>query len=234
MKPFPGFAPGSLATAVPNAFFTAVLPQIQRPEELIVSLYFFFAQGRKRRHPRYLTEAELLADTTLLRALAGFCADPAAAAREGLALAAERGTLLCAEADVDGRRERLYLLNLPQNRERLAELAGAALEGEQPPPAPDVEPPPGIFALYEENIGSLTPLIAQELEEAESRYPPAWVEAAFREAVSLNKRNWRYVRRILERWEAEGPDYETSGRDPEATARGKRPLSGRYRQFVRH
>ncbi|HLA19410.1 MAG TPA: DnaD domain protein, partial [Dehalococcoidia bacterium] len=41
-------------------------------------------------------------------------------------------------------------------------------------------------------------------------------EAAFREAVSLNKRSWRYIHSILRRWEAEGPDYEEAGRSSES------------------
>jgi DnaD/phage-associated family protein len=71
---------------------------------------------------------------------------------------------------------------------------------------------PNIFALYEQNIGPLTPLLAEELMEAEGRYPASWIEDAFREAVSLNKRSWRYALRILERWAAEGKTDEASRR----------------------
>jgi DNA replication protein len=63
---------------------------------------------------------------------------------------------------------------------------------------------PNIFVLYEQNIGLLSPLIADELRDAAERYPAEWIEAAFREAVEHNKRNWRYIRAILRRWETEG------------------------------
>ncbi len=63
---------------------------------------------------------------------------------------------------------------------------------------------PNIFVLYEQNIGLLSPLIAEELKEAADHYPAEWVEAAFREAVMYNKRNWKYIRAILRRWETEG------------------------------
>ncbi|HLI08319.1 MAG TPA: DnaD domain protein [Ktedonobacteraceae bacterium] len=63
---------------------------------------------------------------------------------------------------------------------------------------------PNIFVLYEQNIGLLSPLIAEELKEAADRYPAEWIEAAFREAVMYNKRNWKYIRAILRRWETEG------------------------------
>jgi DNA replication protein len=63
---------------------------------------------------------------------------------------------------------------------------------------------PNIFVLYEQNIGLLSPLIADELKEAADQYPAEWIEAAFREAVQYNKRNWSYIRAILRRWETEG------------------------------
>ncbi len=63
---------------------------------------------------------------------------------------------------------------------------------------------PNIFVLYEQNIGLLSPLIADELRDAADHYPVEWVESAFREAVQQNKRNWKYIRAILRRWETEG------------------------------
>jgi DNA replication protein len=63
---------------------------------------------------------------------------------------------------------------------------------------------PNIFVLYEQNIGLLSPLIADELKDAADQYPAEWIEAAFREAVLQNKRRWNYIRAILKRWETEG------------------------------
>jgi DNA replication protein len=63
---------------------------------------------------------------------------------------------------------------------------------------------PNIFVLYEQNIGLLSPLLADELKDAADMYPAEWIEAAFREAVQHNKRNWSYIRAILRRWETEG------------------------------
>ncbi|QLQ07827.1 MAG: DnaD domain protein [Anaerolineae bacterium] len=65
---------------------------------------------------------------------------------------------------------------------------------------------PNIFVLYEQNIGLLQPIIADELRDAELRYPADWIEDAFRIAVEQNKRAWRYIRAILERWATEGRD----------------------------
>jgi DNA replication protein len=63
---------------------------------------------------------------------------------------------------------------------------------------------PNIFVLYEQNIGLLAPMIADELKDAADQYPQDWIEAAFREAVQQNKRKWSYIRAILRRWETEG------------------------------
>lgn len=63
---------------------------------------------------------------------------------------------------------------------------------------------PNIFVLYEQNIGLLTPMLANQLEDAADHYPAEWVEAAFSEAVQRNKRNWKYISAILRRWETEG------------------------------
>ena len=89
-----------------------------------------------------------------------------------------------------------------------------------------------IFELYEQNIGLLSPLIADELKEAEERYPGEWIEGAFREAVARNVRNWRYIARILERWESQGrADGEPKGyHRPIDPAKYKR---GRYGHLVR-
>jgi DnaD/phage-associated family protein len=89
--------------------------------------------------------------------------------------------------------------------------------------------PPNIYALYEESIGTISPLIADELRAAEEEYPPPWIEAAFREAAAQNRRSWRYVARILERWRDEGRNDATVGRDPGT----RHDLAGRYRGLIR-
>ena len=82
---------------------------------------------------------------------------------------------------------------------------------------------PNIFVLYEQNVGLMTPMIADQLRDLEKSYPPDWVHEAFEIAVSRNKRHLRYIQNILRRWETEGKDvkrHEESGRDSEARGRG--------------
>jgi DnaD/phage-associated family protein len=127
--------------------------------------------------------------------------------------------------------ETLYTTNMPANVRGLERLAAEGVSIEEPRPAAEREAAPNIFALYEANIGSITPLLVDELREAEERYPAEWIEDAFREAAELNKRSWRYVRAILQRWETEGRGHEEHRRNPEADwlarryREGKRPPS---------
>ncbi len=78
---------------------------------------------------------------------------------------------------------------------------------------------PNIFRLYEDHIGPLTPMIADELRDAEETYPPEWIEDAIRMAVENNARSWRYVNAILVRWQEEGRDERTNRRDTEKDRR---------------
>src|SRR5438105_2154497 len=105
-----------------------------------------------------------------------------------------------------------------------SQVSGTPSSSDPRPPTPDprhrirvIAERPSIYTLYEQNIGLLTPILAEQLQDAEGRYPVEWIEDAFSEAVLNNKRNWRYIERILERWAAEGKD---SGKDREAAKRG--------------
>lgn len=229
-----GFPAGALATAVPNLFFARVLPEVEGPAELVVSLYLFYLNGLARRGPRVFTRRRLLAEGALMRALAKLSGlPPEEALARGLEAAVRRGTLLAAPVRERGEEAVGYLLNTEANRRAAQRLATEEVALPEPPPAAEAGPLPNIFALYEENVGSITPLIAEELKEAEERYPPAWIEAAFREAVSLNKRSWRYIHRILRRWETEGPDYEASERDSQAAWLERRYARGKGRRRER-
>ena len=205
----------------------------------MVSVYFFFAHGRKKGQPRFLTYAELAADDILVAALDSL---GEGALRRGLDAAVARGTLLrldveCAgqAGEHEGQAHELYFLNTAAGQRAAAAIRAGeqGLERLLPPPPEPREPKPNIFELYEQNIGPLTPMVAEYLKDAEKEYPTDWFEPAFQRAVEQNKRSWSYIAAILRRWQAEGPDYEKAGRDLERPGR-KRSLSGRYRNLVRH
>ncbi len=238
---FTGFPDSGLATAVPNLFFSRVMPEISDPAELVVSAYFFFAAQLHKRRPHYVSRQELAADRALIRALANLTGRGAAGGSDGeassgpaelgrgLDLAVKRGTLIRALSGEtsDGSAGEVYAVNNPSNYRALESLPEVRLQGPLPPATG--EPAPDIFTLYEENIGSITPLIAEELKDAEQRYPAQWLREAVREAVELNKRSWRYVASILRRWETEGPSYEKSERDPQIEWLERRFREGKKR-----
>ena len=96
-----------------------------------------------------------------------------------------------------------------------AYLASRAwLTADAPVPTPAVESAaakpaviperPNVFRLYEQNVGPLTPLIADHLVRALETWPVEWIEDAVAESVAYNKRSWRYIQRILEGWQSEG------------------------------
>jgi DNA replication protein len=215
---FAGFPAGGRATVIPSTFFSELLPRIEDPDELRVTLYAFYALGRRKGYPRFVTRTELLAEAPLLASL-GDGGEPLAHERlaRGLLLSVERGTLLAVEVEHDGRVDCLYFLNTPSDRRAVDLIRRGDLDFGRPLPSPSGAPSSdraNVFRLYEENIGALTPLVAEELKEAERLYPFEWLEEAFSEAAMLNKRSWRYVSRILQRWATEGRKHETPGRDP--------------------
>jgi DNA replication protein len=243
--PFSGFPNSAEATVIPRVFFAQILPEITDPAELIVTMWVFFAQALNKRRPHFITRSELRADPTLARSLANLAPEADAALDRGLNLAVRRGTLAratirrgewhspptprTAVSSVPpwSGREQVYVVNTPANRTALEPLLDHGAEMERPVARPATAP--DIFTLYEQQVGPLTPLIADGLTDAEKQYPPEWIAAAFREAADLNKRNWRYIQRILERWEAEGPNYEKPQRDPEAEWLARRYTEGKQR-----
>jgi DnaD/phage-associated family protein len=218
--------------------------------ELGLALYILYLLHRKKGYPRFLTRDELAAEGDLALFLERACGDPAypadepasrsdrrrAALEKGLTSLVGAGFLLTVSVEGPEGVQEIYFLNAAADRRAAERLRCGELKVGPWRPLPEaepVEPSRSIYALYEENIGPLTPLVADELREAEELYPQEWLRPAFEKAAALNKRNWRYVAAILKRWAAEGPDYAQAGRDTETGPRRPGQLSGRYRDLVR-
>jgi DNA replication protein len=120
---------------------------------------------------------------------------------EALEKAVKRGSLL----QVEKKPVSLYFLNSPRGRAAAEAVAKDRRDVTEIAVSPNPPPErPNIFKLYEENIGPLTPLIADALKDAEQTYPPEWVAEALEIAVKSNKRNWKYAEAILRRFKEEG------------------------------
>lgn len=219
---FKGFPAGKTRLVpVPGPFFSQLLPEIDHLGELKVSLYVFWRFDRMESSFRYLERAQFLEDTAFMAGLGADSAEAERALDEALARCVQRGSLLEASVELAGVVEKFYFLNSPKGRAAVEAIGRGDWR-----PSGDPQVPlsfsldhPNIFRLYEENIGPLTPMIAEALSEAEDTYPDAWVEEAFRIAVENNKRSWRYIEAILRRWQEEGRDARKDRRDTEKDRR---------------
>ena len=230
-EPFRGFPTRSSLTPVPDIFFSRLLAEIDSLPELKVVLHVFWRLYRKQGALKSITCEELTSDKTLVEGL-----DGTEVLRGALDSAVGHGILLHVVLGGEGGARDAYFINSEANRAAVAKIQSGELSAHvMPQPQSHTrEEPANVFALYEQNIGLLTPMIAEELKEAEKLYPALWIEEAFREAVSLNKRNWRYIARILERWSLEGKGSGESGRDSKKERGPSRYLRGRYGHLVRH
>ena len=62
-----------------------------------------------------------------------------------------------------------------------------------------------VFRAYSSEIGMLTPMIADSINEwIKDGFPVKWMCDAIHEAALQNKRNWKYCEAIIKRWDAQG------------------------------
>lgn len=222
------------ATAIPNLFFATVLPRMTEAGELLAFLWVSRLVQEQRGEARFVTAGRVWAEPG---AAASFeaCGGGRAGLERGLESCARLAALLALRLTAPGRDETIYFVNTPQSRRAIARARAGEL-----PLAPEavvhdvpVEQRPDIFRIYEEHIGTITPFVAERLLEASERYPDHWISDAFREAAELNARNWRYVERILEKWDREGRANEAAGRDS-FDERRRRFLGGDLGYVARH
>ncbi len=225
MSTFNGFPAGtSRLTAIPNPFFSELLPTIDHLAELKITLYSFWYLSRAEGDFPYLSRDELAHDSLLVEAVSGPLTG-LEALDDGLERCVSRGTLLKATLELGDAPQNFYFLNGPNGR-----AAVAAIETGEWRPSGDSDAPlelrlerPNIFNLYEKNIGPLTPMIADRLRDAEQTYREDWIVEAIQIAVENNVRKWRYVEAILEDWMETGKHEREDRGDSERARR-------RYRQ----
>ena len=239
MKQFSGFPAKMQFTSIPNVFFSTLLPQISDIAELKVTLHIFWSLYRKRGYPRFTTYGELLSNASLMSSLREGTKSPDEVLRKALEMAIKRGTILHIVLDRDEAPEDIYFLNTESDNQIIAKiqngefhLPGLKTKGHAYIDV-EAEERPDIFTLYEQNIGMLTPMIADELREADRIYPADWIHDAIKEAVALNKRNWRYISAILERWTSEGRKDGTYQRDSTKKTDPDKYIKGKYGHMVR-
>jgi len=220
MKTFKGFTDSESFTQLPDTFFHQLLNQIDDAAELKVTLYFLWRAEHMDSPFRALQESGFDAKEL------GLSADEV---RLGLEKAVKRGSILPSQHEADV----FYFLNSPRGRVAAEAFANGQLR--EPAGAGINSMPferPNIFRLYEENIGPLTPLIADALKDAEETYSAEWVADTIDLAVRNNKRSWKYCEAILKRWKEEGRGEKQDRRDAEKDR--DKYIKGEYSDYIEH
>jgi len=218
MAKFKGFTDSETFTQLPNGFFHHLLKDIKDADELKVTTYFLWRVEHMEGPFRALSKMDF--DVKQL----GLSADEI---KSGLEKAVKRGSLLRVQKEADV----YFLLNSPRGRAAVQAIENGTWNPKDGGSGLPVERP-NVFQLYEENIGALTPLIADALKDAEDTYQPEWIADAIELAVKNNKRNWKYCEAILKRWKEEGRAEKQDRRDAEKDRR--KYVEGKYSDFIEH
>jgi DnaD/phage-associated family protein len=230
MKPFQGFPRIMDFTPIPNLFLNKLMPHINNIAELKITLYIFMSIYKKKGYPRFVTFNELLNNVSLVKSLKKNGETPEDTLFNALNLATKRGVILHLSVDNNNRIDDIYFLNTQSDAQAIQRLTSVDLNlvGSETKKVSTTlaKELPDIFTYYEENIGILTPIIADELKEAEKIYPNEWICDAIKQSVVQNKRKWNYISAILERWSAEGKNdgayrRDTQKEDPDKYIKGK-------------
>lgn len=91
-----------------------------------------------------------------------------------------------------------------------------------------VEPQrPNIYGIYEQEVGPLTPMLADELDDIEKTFPPGMFVMALREAKRSSTRvSLKYILGIMRRWMAEGITPQAENKAPAPRYTGTIALPG--------
>lgn len=213
-KKFQGFSAQEQFTPLPDTFFHKLLEQIDDADELKIIIYALWLVAHKEgaSHPLWAEEFRLGLD--------------AEAIRLGLEKCVMRGSLLEVASESG---EAVYFINSPRGRASAEAVRESGLLPSKKMDAPPLNRP-NIFRLYEENIGALTPLVADMLKDAETEYPAEWIAEAMQLAVKANARKWNYVEAILKRWKEEGYGKKQNRRDSQKDR--NRYVEDEYADFI--
>ena len=221
MTPSP-FPRGYRSTPVPNPLLADLLVQITDPDELRLTLRAVWALHRQRGFPPSVTISDLASDRTVSAMLGMAAEDLETRVSALLDQAAERGTLLkIAERGVPDR----YFLNTEPVRRALSRQGMVQTGGDVAAETDadletwqDLEAaaePSLAVTVYEENIGHITPLVAEKISDAINDYTELAVVEAIRTAADRDIRNWNYVAALLRRPQREQAEDGEPGKHPQ-------------------
>ncbi len=205
---FKGFITSDDALAgIPETFFRQILPEIEDANLLKLCLYLLWKANTIGDYGISFSIADLMLDKVFTTGLVVDDRDISSLLAELLLMAENKK--ICVSYNNEGKSDPLFFINCEAGRSALANAA----RGTTSATITLDQIQPNIFRMYKENIGPLTPLIADALRQAEKEYPQDWIKDALQLAVKNNVRRWRYVESILDRWQKEGRNGTDRKRD---------------------
>ncbi|ADJ25942.1 primosome, DnaD subunit [Dehalogenimonas lykanthroporepellens BL-DC-9] len=211
---------------IPKYFLSVVMPEIDDINELKATILFFQLYYSKKTARRYVTDYELTSFKELgltleqVRTVMG----RSSTSKHIIKIHRPNNAEIYILNDKEGQTTAQYILQhkiLIPNVEESQALGGSPIED-------DFEIA-SVFHLYEENIGLLTPIIADEIKTALTLYPVSWIKEAISESAKMNKRNWRYISKILDNWLSQGKNDGTYREDNKEQSKY---LKGAYGKHV--
>jgi len=215
---------------IPESFIAEHLQKINDPELFKLLLYIFWRFSKSKSEIKYIGLNNIQTDETFCENFGNNREIIDSRLQNLLTEAVEVGVLLiCSnpdKADID-----LYFYNSTKNQKIVRSIESGEIKLEDILDISLAVSKPNIFKLYEENIGPLTPLIAETLEDAAASYSIQWIEEAMQIAVENNVRRWKYVQAILERWQEEGKNARRDQKDTQEDR--EKYLKGKYSDLIK-
>ena len=211
-----GFPRGVQFTPVPNPLLASLLETIDSLDELKVVLRTIHGLHKQRKVPASIGFDDLFSDRTVASMLGASGHQLEKVVETTIKSAANRGILLVVN-DETGQRQ-ICLNTEPVRRALVRQGIDPAVTASKPAETwSDTESALtklDAVTLYEQNVGYLTPVVAENIHTALEQHPEDEVMLAIQKAVEANARSWNYIAAILRRWATEGrPEELDDGRD---------------------
>ena len=204
----------SVLIHIPYDFINELLPTIDDVDELRLTLVLFSFLLQQEGSERYISHETICENGLFTKQFSGDLQRLEIALEKCVA----RKTLLKFPATGVNEPRDVFFINTAQNQAIVKRLITGDVRLTDLAMASGINEKPNIFRMYEENIGVITPMLAEILKEDEQSFPSAWIADAIKIAVQHNARNWKYIHAILVSWQKEGRD----GKNGQNTKKNRR------------
>ena len=217
------FKTGQKMIPVPAQLFTEILPRLHNESQLRATLYTWYAIMSKGSGQRYVYLSQLLTDPVLLSWFTHLGGKNGI--QRGLDQSCREGIFLQLQIGED---DKILAPNDESGARLITDMKSESVahhnQSRDSSPETNYETTvvSNVVEKYENEIGMLTPVIADMIAIAEQMYPTTWILEALDIAAQSNARSWKYVTAILARWKNEGKNN-----DNEETSRFSSQQSGR-------